>query len=321
VSRSFPDSFATFPRSNGSLEKLCLHIRHVVLLSSDEIGHPRPRDVRHHEAFCLLYPPHTLPLSHAILHVRRTVLPLDVLVRKRSIWGYLQSVSISLQNCPLPLQVVSLICTHPRCLLPWTRVFLQRHIFTVSISGGDFFTCCPAMFTTPMCVPTLCARGRGCPISRHWNLQSRNSSFFGVRIRSTIRSSHGHAARSHPRLASEERKSTKQRGHYETRRKPETHREGPFAVLPETLKFEFCRPPHAMGIRGCHGMGAWSRWSRVALCWAPLGEQDRETRRVLGDGPRAVPAWRGGGGAGGFRKKPGGKEISRNRGHISLDRP
>jgi hypothetical protein len=24
------------------------------------------------------------------------------------------------------------------------------------------------------------------------------------------------------------------------------------------------RPPHAMGIRECHGMGAWSRWSRVA---------------------------------------------------------
>jgi hypothetical protein len=137
VSWSFPDSFATFPRSNGSLEKPCLHIYPVVLLSSDEVGHPRPRDVRHHEALCLLYP-RTLPLSHAILHVRRTVLPLDVLVRKRLIWGYLQSVLVSLQNCPLPLQVTSLICSHPRCLLFWTRVFLRRRIFTILISGEDF---------------------------------------------------------------------------------------------------------------------------------------------------------------------------------------
>jgi hypothetical protein len=86
-------------------------------------------------------------------------------------------------------------------------------------------------------------------------------------------------------------------------------------------------PPHAMGIRGCRGMGAWSRQSRVALWWAPLDKWDRETRWVPGDGPRAVPAWRGGrwlrgqGGAGGFGKKPGGKEISRDMEHISPDRP
>jgi hypothetical protein len=170
------------------------------------------------------------------------------------------------------------------------------------------------MFTTPMRVPALCARSRGRPVSRHWNPQSRNSSFFGVRIRSTIRSSHGHAARSHPRPASEERNSTRQRGHCETRRKPETRREGPFAVLPETLKFEFCRPPHAMAIRGFHGMGAWSQQSHVALWWAPLGELDRETRRVPGDGLRAVPAWRGGGcasraGRAVSERNPGGKKY------------
>jgi hypothetical protein len=53
------------------------------------------------------------------------------------------------------------------------------------------------------------------------------------------------------------------------------------------------------------------------LSQAPLGERDCETRGVLGDGPRAVLAWWGGwphgqGGAGGFRKKPEGKEISRD---------
>jgi hypothetical protein len=36
----------------------------------------------------------------------------------------------------------------------------------------------------------------------------------------------------------------------------------------------------------------------MALWWAPLGERDREMRRVPGDGPRAVPTWRGGGRAG-----------------------
>jgi hypothetical protein len=70
-------------------------------------------------------------------------------------------------------------------------------------------------------------------------------------------------------------------------------------------------PPHAMGICGCHGMGAWSRRSRVALWWAPLSEWDRETRRVPRDGPRAVPAWPGGG----WPHGQGGRAVSeRNSG-------
>jgi hypothetical protein len=36
----------------------------------------------------------------------------------------------------------------------------------------------------------------------------------------------------------------------------------------------------------------------MALWWAPLGERDRVTRRVPGDGLRAVPMWRKGGCAG-----------------------
>jgi hypothetical protein len=124
----------------------------VVLLSSDEVGHPSPWDVHHHEAFYLFYPPRTLPLFHTILHVRRSVLPLDVLVHKWSIRGYLQSVSVLLQNYLLPLHVTSLI---------WIRFCLRRHTFTISIIGGDFFTSCPALFTAAMRVPAIFARGRG----------------------------------------------------------------------------------------------------------------------------------------------------------------
>jgi hypothetical protein len=165
--RAFPGALPPFPAPMGLLRnRVCTSVLWS-LLFSDEVGHPRPRDVCHHEAFCFLYPPRTLPLSHAILHVQRLVLPLDVLVRKWSIRGYLQSVSVSLQNCPLPLQVTSLICSDPRCVLPWTRFSLQRCIFTVSVSGGDFFTSCPALFTTPMRIPALYARGRGRPVSRH----------------------------------------------------------------------------------------------------------------------------------------------------------
>jgi hypothetical protein len=54
-------------------------------------------------------------------------------------------------------------------------------------------------------------------------------------------------------------------------------------------------------------MDAWSRRSRVALWWAPLGERDRETQRVPGDGQRGggVAAWAGRGGQ--FQKETRGK--------------
>jgi hypothetical protein len=115
----------------------------------------------------------------------------------------------------LALDTVHLPKMHLHCLDHWRRLF----------------TNCPALFTIPMRVPALCARDRGRPVSQHWTPESRNSSFFAVRIRSTIRSSDGHV-QSHPCPTSEDHKSMRQRGHCELGRKTVTRREGPVAVLP-----------------------------------------------------------------------------------------
>jgi hypothetical protein len=84
-------------------------------------------------------------------------------------------------------------------------------------------------------------------------------------------------------------------------------------------------PPHAMGIRGCHGcmVSAVSRGTVVGPTQR-VGPRDAT-------GPKGRPACgasvaRGGLAArarraGGFGKKLGGKEISRDRRHVSHDRP
>jgi hypothetical protein len=73
-------------RSIWSFQKPCLHICPVLLLSSDKVGQPIPWDVRHHEAFSL-FSPRTFTLSHVALHVRRSIVLLNVFEREWAIWG------------------------------------------------------------------------------------------------------------------------------------------------------------------------------------------------------------------------------------------
>jgi hypothetical protein len=139
-----------------SFQKPCLHICPMLLLSSDKVGQPTLRDVCHHEAFSLFTPPRTFTLSHAALHTRRSLLPLNVFEHEWAIHWYLHRVSVVLQNCRVPLYVPSLICSDPRSAISFTRFCLPSHMCTVSKIRGDMCTRCPALFTPAMAVSKIC---------------------------------------------------------------------------------------------------------------------------------------------------------------------
>jgi hypothetical protein len=139
----------------------------VLLLSSDKVDQPNPQDVRHHEAFSLFTPQRTFTLSHAALHARRSIFPLNVFKREWAIRGYLYRISVMLQNYPVPLNVPSLICSNPRSTVPFTRFCLPGHICAVLKIRGDICTHRPALFSPAMAVSKICFCTMTPTISRH----------------------------------------------------------------------------------------------------------------------------------------------------------
>jgi hypothetical protein len=262
-------------RSIRSFQKPGLHICHVLLLSDDKVGQPSPRDVRHHEAFSLFTRQRTFTLFHTALYARRSILPLNVFECEWAIRGYLYRISITLQNCPVPLNVPLFICFDPRSVVPFTRFYLPSRICNVSKIRGDICTRRLALFSPTMAVSKICFCAMTPTISRH-RIHGAHTLYFvpvSAPWNTGVFYTHGRKQRSSCNRTAENQRCIAQWGHSETRKHSlvgndrSNHDTPPPSVgrIPETLELNFPTSPwHGHPRDACHVcMVSWSEW------WGP----------------------------------------------------
>jgi hypothetical protein len=304
----------------------------VLLLSGDKVGQPSPRDVCHHEAFSLFTRQHTFTLSHVALYVRRSILPLNVFEREWAIQGYLYHVSVTLQNCPVPLNVPSLICSNPRSAVPFTRFYLPGRICTVSKIRGDIYIRRPALFSPAMAVSKIYFHAITPTVWQHRTHGAHTLCFVPICAPRNTRvfHTHGRKQRSPCNHTAKNQRCIAQQGHSKTQRKALPGRNDrskyrtplPPSVgrIPETLEFEFSRLAMAWASTGrmpcVHGLaGRVVRPTRWASSRATTGPE-----HVSGTVPRWPPVRMGGQGLVGQGGKMSAKKDGPDTmGPISLD--